>query len=434
MRTYPKDYKGAFGRKTRSRLTLAAALSVLCGTAMAQTIWTGGEDNSWTNANNWTAGVPGATDQAVFAEAGADFLTEINIPAGARSVHSLLFNNNNAGNISITGSATGSSDSLTFGSGGGVTVDSGVGNVLIDLGNSSARYFLQATGVTTIENNSAGSTLTFANDFRRVSGTPQVSVRGTGDIVVNRNLGATSGAWTLDADFTGRLVAEGPIDSNSATTVNGGTLVLEHRRGARTSSSAGLIVNNGTLMGVNTATVGDPRIGWIGTFAGDNQLENYFLDVDFNDGAIIDPGLVAGGIGTLEFTNFDVNFNEGSTLRLDLQNKNAHDSLKFSEEHRRPDLILAAGGDGVTLALNLLPDFSADIDDVFTILDGYSALTGTFAGLADQSVFQQGDVFFRIDYGADATTLTVIPEPSTLLLFGIFGFACLLLSRFRSRP
>jgi len=97
---------------------------------------------------------------------------------------------------------------------------------------------------------------------------------------------------------------------------------------------------------------------------------------------------------------------------------------------------LATSGAGVTLDLNLLPGFSAEIGDTFTILDGYDALTGTFAGLPDESVVEQGSFSFRIDYGAAATTLTVVavPEPSTLLLFSTFGGVCFLVSSFRQKP
>ncbi len=134
---------------------------------------------------------------------------------------------------------------------------------------------------------------------------------------------------------------------------------------------------------------------------------------------VVNPGR-PGVVGSLEFQNYDVAFNAGSTLRLDLEAVGEYDHLTFAQaqsEGKVPALTLDTDGAGVNLALNLLPGFAAAIDDEFMILSGYDEIIGHFDGLEQGATFEEGGFLFQIDYGANDTVLTVVPEPSSTLLF-----------------
>ena len=67
---------------------MACGMLILSSLAFAkETVWSGAEDALWTNANNWSDGVPGALDTAVFDATGASGATTIDL-----SGHALVSN------------------------------------------------------------------------------------------------------------------------------------------------------------------------------------------------------------------------------------------------------------------------------------------------------------------------------------------------------
>lgn len=81
------------------------------------------------------------------------------------------------------------------------------------------------------------------------------------------------------------------------------------------------------------------------------------------------------------------------------------------------------GGDAIItnsiFELSLAPGFSADLEDVFGVMQYFGDLTGMFDGLDEGDVLTVGGYEFQIGYGSgsgDMITLTVIPEPNAALL------------------
>lgn len=387
------------------------------------TTWTGAVSGDWTDADNWTAGVPGPSDTAMFADEDPGTLA-ISVPRGGDAPAQEFRFLSGTGNVTITGTGTGNWDLPAAGF--EVVAEAGSGANTINLGTGQLRG---RSNVNNYYRNYSTGMLTLNLVFDRyVSGAPRNNFDGSGDITVSRGLGISSGVVTLLSSMTGSLIV--PIGwaatTNSNYVLDGGTWVQD---GTMTVRSNSLAVNAATMTG--TGRIGTP------TTANNHR----FFDINFNNGSVLDPGSV-GGAGTLTFENRDLNLHAGSMLRLDLLNTSSHDRLVFARTSSDdldwrtindevvilgvvPSMNLSGTGAGVALHINLLDGFEADLWDVFTILSGYTAVNGTFAGLADGTAFDVGDHTFRIDYGESATTLTVIPEPgvSALMLLAGLGLA-----------
>src|SRR5881409_157961 len=102
-------------RNKRNLVLLAATAGIVQATALlapalaATGTWNGASDGSWSNALNWTGGIPNATaDDAIFNTAGA---TNLNVlaNAGTLTIRSLQFNANatNPVTLNIGSVATG---------------------------------------------------------------------------------------------------------------------------------------------------------------------------------------------------------------------------------------------------------------------------------------------------------------------------------------
>ena len=93
----------------------------------------------------------------------------------------------------------------------------------------------------------------------------------------------------------------------------------------------------------------------------------------------MDPGRV-GETGTLTVRDMELQFLSGSMLRLDLTNPADHDVLAFATNvtTTAASVDLDTSGDGVELALNFLG--RSPVADTYTLLTGYSNLTGRFVG------------------------------------------------------
>jgi hypothetical protein len=94
------------------------------------------------------------------------------------------------------------------------------------------------------------------------------------------------------------------------------------------------------------------------------------------------------------------------------------------------------GGFGLTLnnpGLAVSLGFTPGLGDSFLIVTGLSGFDpdvfGVFSGKPQGSQFTVGSTTFEIDYGTSDISLTVVPEPSTLGLFGLLAAAVLLRRR-----
>lgn len=93
------------------------------------------------------------------------------------------------------------------------------------------------------------------------------------------------------------------------------------------------------------------------------------------------------------------------------------------------DVTSVTLGSGETLfALEILPNTSLNVGDVFILIDYDTTLTGVFDNIGDDQLIDAGGYTFLIDYndptfGGTALTATVIPEPASAALLMLGGLA-----------
>lgn len=379
---------------------LASILFISSGYSQTTT-WTGAVDNDWSNAGNWTHGVPDGTTEVIFIGEGAQNL-DVALPLGAFAIGSIRFNADATDSVTVSRTTSGNID---FAPGNSIVVEAGSGSHTIQNSSSGSGYFRFAPGVDSyIRNDSVGTTLTLIGRFvRTTSGTPNIIFDGSGNILLtgsNSLVDASAGNIIVAASMTGTVIFDTPFSvvNNHSLILNGGTTIFDGT--ARNRTSSGFQVNAGAVL------TGNGRIGTNNGSAGDSHTR----DIQINGGTV-DPGRV-GAVGTLTFENNDVHFNSGSTMVFDLLNSVEYDRI----------LLRLDGGGGAnvvptlyltdtTLQLNLLSGFEAEVSDVFTILDGYKDIMGAFTGLADGEVIVANGYEFQISYGESATTLQVIAIP-----------------------
>ena len=361
------------------------------------TTWSGSTSNNWNTAGNWTSGVPTASTTAVFYSSGTNL--DITLGGSTRSALGLLYNSSADSNVAISGSTQ-----LQIGS-GGITIDAGSdGSHSIVNTNLGIRLTAAASSTTTFTNNSA-QTYTINSSVQSTNasslafaGSGNFLFNFAGDAFVNTPLSGI----TLNSAYTGTVTIAAGSRANAPNgdiSVNGGAFRLD----GTTHSEVSITINNGgTLLGSGTA----------------NNTSNTGIGIQVNSGGVVNPGAIAG-TGTLTINRTSTTFGAGSTLRLDLLSNTSYDQLRFTligTGTPLAPLTLTTTGSGVALNINLLTGFSANLNDTFSIVNGFSSRTGTFAGLANNATFTEGAYTFRINYNVSDIALTVtnvVPEPTT---------------------
>jgi autotransporter-associated beta strand protein len=248
-----------------------------------------------------------------------------------------------------------------------------------------------------------------------------IGLSGTGDgtLTVGTNNTLTAGKLAL---------ADGSIlTKNGAGTlvINGSVAEILSGPAPSTFGTGSLKVTEGRLLfnATSTGTGGIIASGGIvggsGTLAGPLSAEN---------GGTIAPG---NSTGTFSIGNFTLA--SGTTLQIELTSTTVLDVLNVT------GTVTLANASLVTSLLS----FIGTQNDVFFIIlnDGTDPVSGTFAGLADQSFFTVGTQEFQISYDADSGTnsfasggndiaVLAVPEPSAVT--ALLGGASLLLG-FRRR-
>jgi autotransporter-associated beta strand protein len=218
----------------------------------------------------------------------------------------------------------------------------------------------------------------------------------------------------IDAGRTGTVTAAMTGDGNLVK-AGAGLLSLD----GATSYTGPTSVSNGTLR-VNGAYSGGGLITVHngGTLQGNGSVAGITVE----SGGTLAPGaspgtLSAGGAVTLELA---------STLAVEINGTTA--GTDYDQ--------LAMGGFGLTLnnpGLAVSLGFTPGLGDSFPIVTGLSGFDpdvfGVFSGKPQGSQFTVGSTTFEIDYGTSDISLTVVPEPSTLGLFGLLAAAVLLRRR-----
>lgn len=244
---------------------------------------------------------------------------------------------------------------------GAVTVEGG----LLDLGGFDA-----STGVMTFKGGSVANGIVTATSYSGQSGTVSAVLAGTG---------------SMTKTTSGTLILEGANTYTGTTGVNAGTLIINGSisNSSATVNSGGRIAGNGTTGNLTIASGGE-----------------------------LTPGV---GIGILTASGaFDLQ--NGATLIMELTGSGTTAGVNYDQLQVSGNILL-----GGTLTLSL-SSFSSPEGSRFFLINntGSSAITGTFAGLAQDSTFSQGGVLFRISYtanivsgeftGGNDVALEVVPE------------------------
>jgi autotransporter-associated beta strand protein len=216
-----------------------------------------------------------------------------------------------------------------------------------------------------------------------VSGAGQnLTVGGSGNVTLSSGIATGSGGLAKDGD--GTLALGGTSSYTGATSVTGGTLLVNG------STAAGSAVTVGDGSGTDT-------LGGTGTIGGATTIQS---------GGRITGG-TAGTVGDLTVAN-DLALGTGSTWLVDLAGASADRILGIAN----------LGLGGATLAVQTSSP-TWQLGDTWTIAQFSGARTGTFAGLDDGATFFAGGAGgqFRINYHDDVgfVTITAVPEPPTLV-------------------
>lgn len=305
-------------------------------------------------------------------------------------------------------------------SGSGSLTKTGAGTLLLNSFNSFNGGFLISEGAVT--------TAATANRFNPGNA---ITVASGASLTINasQGIGSLAGAGSVDlatgtltvggastTSFTGLITGNGGLTKSGAGTL---TLSGANDYSGTTSITAGnLIVGDGTSGSAANSTF---TISGTGTLSGSGTIGALTVST----GGTVAPGNSPGVLSSGDFAL------TGGTYLAELNGTAAGTEYDQLAVTGTVDL-------GGTLSLSL--GYTPMEDDLFFLIlnDGTDEVTGTFTGLAENSVFSQGGSSFRITYGADSDSnsftggndvaLIVVPEPSAALL-ALLGLSGLLRRR-----
>ena len=224
-------------------------------------------------------------------------------------------------------------------------------------------------------------TITQTGDTQSTISAPAgLGLSGSGQLTFN----VLDGASAIDLDVSS------PISNASGSTTPGiiktgyGTLRLD---GANTYTGP-TTLNAGTVFANNASALGSASA------------------VTVNAGATLAIGSAAGAIGSVSTGVLTVN---GGVLAIDLAGTAAGTTY---------DQVNVTGTTTLTNAvLNVSLGYSPNVGDSYTILSSTGAITGTFAGLPNNSVLAIGGQYMQIAYGTNSVTLTDVAAPVSSIYY-----------------
>jgi autotransporter-associated beta strand protein len=355
-------------------LLLPVALAPRANAADAS--WTGGVNTTWSTAGNWTVGGPPVAGQT--ASFNSAFSNQPNLTANA-TVGELHMTTGVGQNVTISASGA---QILTL------TGVAGTG-ILIDNPNAFTLTITSNVAINADQawTNNSGNLFTVSGTAVAL-GANSLTVNGTGDTLISSVITGGGGS-TLTKDGSGTLTITGNNTYDDATTVNGGTLLVNNTAGSGTGMGNVTVNTGGTLGGTGTIT-GTVTVNAGGTIAPGNGGNNTAI-------------LTTGALTLAATSNFQVNIN-GTTVG------SGYDQINVATG------AVALTGSNLVVTVGT----TLSVGQTFTILNKVAAgaITGTFA--QGSTVVGSDGTVFSISYtggtGNDVV-LTVIqaavPEPST---------------------
>jgi fibronectin-binding autotransporter adhesin len=289
------------------------------------------------------------------------------------------------------------------------------------------------------------------------------TIGGTGNVTLGNNF---SGAFGLTYGGSGRLILSGASNGATTTTINSGGTLQIGNGGTTGTLGSGAVTNNGALVfnrsnnfSVSTTIAGSGTL----TKEGDGimtllGINNYSGDTIINDGKLavdgtaasssftVNNGGILGGNGSTGAVTVASGGRVGpgnsagslETGNLNLQSGGFFDiELNGAAPGTGYDQINVTGSATLAGLLAVTVDYTPEANSLFFILvnDGSDAVSGTFTGLANNSVFNVSGQDFKISYFANSTgntfsggndvALMAVPEPTASLLVGLGGIALL---------
>jgi len=440
---------------TKRFLPLLALAGALVSTAQAADITKANNTNNLNLGTSWGGGTaPGSTDVALWdstvagantAALGANLSWQgirIANPGGAVTItaaNTLTLSSAGIDMSAATQNLTVNS-SLILGAaqtwnvatgralGVGGAVNNG-GNLLTVDGVGNTNISGVISGVGGLTKNGAGQTTLFGAST--YTGTTTINA-GTLLLGGGGATGSISGSSVITGAAAGTLQINRSDDVTISNTITGALGLAKFGAGAatingtttytgQTRARAGTLLINGDIS-TSATLINQGTLGGSGTVGG--------VTVDGTNGGGLAPGGSVGATGILTTGNLNLTSTTG-TLTLTIQLNGLTVGTGYDQVNTVGTVNL-----GTNEVLSLTLGFTPTFGNSFTIVnnDGGDAITGSFSGLSEGTIFNVGGTDFQISYiggtGNDAV-LNVVPEPNTVALLGLVGIAFL---TFRRRP
>jgi len=283
------------------RYTIILGIIIFSPSAFAQSVWTGGVDNSWATANNWNpSGQPGASGATINNSA------TINLPNIDTTVGELDIE---GGTVTLNATATNFTTTL-FNVDNGATLNLNIpGGGTITSTNLANSSFVGREGASGVLNLTGSGTLAFTSTTLGSA----VGLGGTG--ILNQ-----SGSTTVTADFLG-IGADGNVSTPPSPPPN--TTICTGGTGTYTISGSATLDVNSLAVGLGSGTGGGnttggstPTLGILDINGGTVNLQDLVLgtnSIDETSAVVAVTGMVNQTAGTATVSDvLDVGVSPGA--------------------------------------------------------------------------------------------------------------------------
>lgn len=344
---------------------------------------------------------------------------------------------NSSGTLNISGGATVNTGRFVLSDG------AGTGFTLTGAVNITGTGSSMSTSGPFIAGRRSGSNVNVSN-----GGALSTDTGGTNEVAASLIIGEREAPTTvvidnatLDVSQSLRIADGGASAANGQLDIiNGASVTVANELVVNLGTGAGhaemLVSGSGTTLQVNSSASGSSWIG--GRVTGDTASGRMVVA----DGASVS---FTGPLNVRQDGKLVIDGASVSASSFFLRQGDAEIGFVLNTGHFAPLLtttgLVGLNQDGATgiLDLALAPDFSADLNDTFTLIAYGGNLNGTFDGYSEGSTITSGAYAFELSYGtgnssAITLTTTAIPEPAHFaVLFGVLAAIMVLRRKMRSK-